>query len=57
MIAVKQMIVSADIVAADAAAAKIFGSQPADIPHIRIAGEMKIGTIALDKLSINRIKI
>ncbi|MBK6967146.1 MAG: DUF362 domain-containing protein [Bacteroidales bacterium] len=53
----KQMIVSADIVAADAAAAKIFGSQPDDIPHIRIANEMKVGTMALDKLSINRIKI
>ena len=53
----KQLIVSADIVAADAAATKIFGSQPGDIPHIRIANEMKIGTMALDKLSINRIKI
>jgi uncharacterized protein (DUF362 family) len=53
----KQLIVSADIVAADAAATKIFGSQPGDIPHIRIASEMKIGTMALDKLSINRIKI
>lgn len=53
----KQMIVSADMVAADAAATKIFGSQPADIPHIRIASEMKVGTMELDKLSINRIKI
>lgn len=53
----KQMIVSADIVAADAAAARIFGNQPNDIPHIRIASEMKIGSMALDKLSINRIKI
>lgn len=57
VVTMKQMIVSADIVAADAAAAKIFGSQPLDIPHIRIASEMKIGTVALDKLSINRIKL
>jgi uncharacterized protein (DUF362 family) len=57
VVTMKQMIISADIVAADAAAAKIFGSKPEDIPHIRIANEMKIGTMALDKLSINRIKI
>ncbi|NTW24005.1 MAG: DUF362 domain-containing protein [Lentimicrobium sp.] len=57
VITMRQMIVSADIVAADAAATRIFGSKPEDIPHIRIANEMKIGTMALDKLSINRIKI
>lgn len=57
VINMRQMIVSADIVAADAAATRIFGSKPEDIPHIRIANEMKIGTMALDKLSINRIKI
>ncbi|MHC1775775.1 MAG: DUF362 domain-containing protein [Lentimicrobium sp.] len=57
VVTMKQLIISADIVAADAAATKIFGSQPEDIPHIRIANEMKLGTMALDKLSINRIKI
>ncbi|MBW6490306.1 MAG: DUF362 domain-containing protein [Lentimicrobium sp.] len=53
----KQLIVSADIVAADAAAALIFGSKPEDIPHIRIAHDMKLGNMQLDKLKINRIKI
>lgn len=57
VVTMKQMVVSADIVAADAAAARIFGSNPEDIRHIRIAAEMKLGTSALDKLSINRIKI
>jgi uncharacterized protein (DUF362 family) len=57
VVTMKQLIISADIVAADAAAAKIFGSKPEDIPHIRIAHEMKLGNMALDKLSINRIKI
>lgn len=57
VVTMKQMIVSADIVAADAAATLIFGSKPEDIPHIRIANEMKVGTMALDKLAINRIKI
>jgi uncharacterized protein (DUF362 family) len=57
VVTMKQLIISTDIVAADAAATKIFGSKPEDIPHILIANEMKLGTMALDKLSINRIKI
>lgn len=57
VVTMKQLIVSSDIVAADAAATLIFGSKPEDIPHIRIANDMKVGNMALDKLSINRIKI
>lgn len=57
VVLMKSQIISTDIVAADAAAAKLFGVEPADIPHIRIAGEMKLGRMDLDKLSINRIKI
>ncbi|MFH1120341.1 MAG: DUF362 domain-containing protein [Bacteroidota bacterium] len=57
VVTMKQLIISADIVAADAAATKIFGSEPEDIPHIRIAHEMKLGSMILDNLSINRIKI
>jgi uncharacterized protein (DUF362 family) len=53
----KTLIVSKDIVAADAAAAKVFGSEPQDIPHIRIAADMGIGTLDLDSLNINRIKL
>jgi uncharacterized protein (DUF362 family) len=57
VVTMKQLIVSADIVAADAAAALIFGSKPEDIPHIRIAHEMKLGNMQLEMLKINRIKI
>lgn len=57
VVLMKQQIVSADIIAADAAATMIFGSKPQDIPHIRIADEMKLGTMDLTKLNINRIKI
>ncbi|MBQ5997451.1 MAG: DUF362 domain-containing protein [Bacteroidales bacterium] len=53
----KTLILSRDIVAADAAAAKIFGVEPADIPHIRIAAEMGLGKIELDKLNILRINL
>ncbi len=54
VITMKSQIISTDIVAADAAAAKLFGSDPGKIDYIRIADEMKIGTMNLDKLSIYR---
>ncbi len=51
----KSLIMSKDIVAADAAAAKIFGHEPDEIEYIRIADSMKLGTKDLSKLSIKRI--
>ncbi|MCX6235657.1 MAG: DUF362 domain-containing protein [Bacteroidetes bacterium] len=51
----KQLLLSPDMVAVDAAAAKIFGSDPYDIGYIRIAEEMKLGTTKLDSLNIKRI--
>jgi len=53
----KTLIVSSDIVAADAAAAKVFGSEPEDIAYIVKAGELGIGNYKLDELNINRIKL
>jgi uncharacterized protein (DUF362 family) len=53
----KSLIISNDIVAADAAAAKIFGAEPADIGHIRIAHEMGVGNMNLDELNIERIRV
>ena len=53
----KTQIISTDIVAADAAATKIFGMEPEDIAYINIADEMKIGTKNLENLSINRINL
>ena len=53
----KAQIISTDIVAADAAATKIFGREPETIAHIRIANEMGLGVMDLSKLNINRIKV
>ena len=53
----KSQIISTDIVAADAAAAKIFGREPETVAHIRIANEMGLGVMDLSKLNINRIKV
>jgi uncharacterized protein (DUF362 family) len=51
----KSQIISKDIVAADAAAAKLFGNDPAKIKYIAQANAMNLGEIDLAKLKINRI--
>ncbi len=53
----KSLILSPDIVAADAAATKLFGSEPEDIGYIVKAAELGVGTYNLDNLNINRIKL
>ncbi len=53
----KSLILSTDIVAADAAATKFFGLEPSTINYIRIANDLKIGNMNLDQLKINRIKV
>ena len=51
----KSLLISSDIVAVDAASTLIFGAQPRDIGHLRIAHEMNIGTINLENLNISRV--
>ena len=51
----KSQIISKDIVAVDAAAAKLFGNDPAKIKYIAQANAMNLGEIDLAKLKINRI--
>ena len=53
----KFMILSSDMVAADTAATKFLAKNPDQIGHIRIAGEMNLGTMDLSKLNINRIQM
>ncbi len=53
----KSLVISTDIVAADAAAAKIFGIEPKDVSYIKYAHDMGLGSMNLDKLRIKRIKM
>ena len=53
----KSQIISTDIVAADAAATKLFGSEPEDVGYITHAAELGVGTYDLSTLNINRIKL
>ena len=51
------LLISEDIVAADTAAAKMFGLEPDHIKYITMANDMGIGEKDLSKLKINRIKL
>lgn len=51
----KSQIISTDMVAADAAAAKLFGINPEDIQYIKIADSMGIGKMDLNSLKIKRM--
>ena len=53
----KSLIVARNFLAADVAAAKLFGADPASIPHIQMAATMGLGTMDLSGLNISRIKI
>jgi len=57
VVLMKSLIISTDIVAADAAATKLFGLEPSSIGHIDMAHKMGHGQIDLDKLNIQRIKM
>lgn len=55
VVTMKSLLVSTDIVAVDAAATKLFGMEPDDIPYIVHAHTMKIGNKSLENRNINRI--
>jgi uncharacterized protein (DUF362 family) len=57
IVLMKSLIISPDMVAADAAAARLFGATPAQIGHIRIGHEMGLGSMELENLSIHRIVV
>ena len=53
----KYQMLGTDMVALDAAAAKLFGMNPPDLGFIRIAGEMGAGQADLAKVNIKRITL
>ena len=57
VVTMKSQLISADIVAIDAAAAKFLGMNPAEINHIKIANDAGFGTMDLSKLKIKRIVV
>lgn len=57
VVSLKTQLVTTDIVAADAAAAKLFGVNPDDIGYITIAAAQKVGRKDLENLNIKRIAL
>lgn len=55
LVKMKSQIISTDFVAADAAAAKIFGVEPSYVRHIKIAAEKGLGNMNLDEVNIKKI--
>lgn len=55
VVTMKSQILSTDIVAADAASAKLFGVQPEDVRYINLAAELNAGRKDLAALNIKRI--
>jgi uncharacterized protein (DUF362 family) len=55
VVTMKSQILSTDMVAADAASAKLFGVQPEDVRYINLAAELNVGRKDLAALNIKRI--
>ena len=57
LVEMRSLLVSADIVAIDAAGARMLGHKPADIRYVRLAAAMGSGTMDLDRVDIRRFKL
>ncbi len=57
VVKMKYQIIGTDIVAADAAAAKVFGIKPEELKHVPLAEQHGIGTANLESLNIKRISM
>ncbi len=53
----RYQMLGTDMVALDAAAAKLFGMKPEDLGYVKIAGEMGAGKADLSKVKIKRITL
>ncbi|PTY07220.1 tat (twin-arginine translocation) pathway signal sequence [Opitutaceae bacterium EW11] len=57
VIVLKTLLASRDIVAVDAAAAKLLGHQPTDVRHVQLAAAHGLGTLDLDQVDIRRLRL
>jgi uncharacterized protein (DUF362 family) len=57
VVVMKTLLASSDIVAIDAASAKLLEHQPADVRHVALAAEMGIGVMELERVEIRRFKM
>jgi uncharacterized protein (DUF362 family) len=57
VVQMQAQLISPNLVTADAAAARLFGAKPEEIPYLRIAAEQGAGRMDLENLSIKRIQL
>ena len=57
VVEMRYQLISPDIVAVDTAASKILGINSKRIPHLKLAEELKLGTMDIDKLNVKRINL
>jgi uncharacterized protein (DUF362 family) len=57
LVEMRSLLASTDIVALDAAAAKMLGLSPASVRYIQLAADMKLGTMDLEQVEIRRFKL
>jgi len=57
VVTMKYQLLSANIVAVDAAATKVFGMEPGQLKHIGLAEKLGSGTSNIDALRVNRISM
>jgi uncharacterized protein (DUF362 family) len=55
VVTMKYQLISKDIVAIDAASAKVFGIEPNQVKYIGLAQELGVGNSNIDTLKVNRI--
>ena len=53
----RTLLASTDIVAIDAAAAKLLGHEPAAVRHVQLAAELGLGVIDLGAVDIRRLRL
>jgi uncharacterized protein (DUF362 family) len=57
LVEMRSLLASTDIVAIDAAAARLLGHQPTDVRHVRLAADLKMGVMDLTAVDIRRFKL
>ena len=53
----RTLLASTDIVALDAAGARLLDLQPADVRYVKLAADLKLGTMDLNSVDIRRFKL
>jgi uncharacterized protein (DUF362 family) len=57
LVELRTLLASTDIVAIDAAAARLLGHQPGDITHVKLGARMNLGQMDLNQVDVRRFKL